>query len=114
MCYEVRYNGKIERFTDAGDMAEFLQEHLPQTAHDLRRWYVNEWDPEDVIDFVSDCEWLTDDDRVRVDRISLTEDALKDMMDWYWNGIWDQDRWHLGVLRWNGEGPEPEHAEEEE
>ena len=114
MCYEIIYNDKVERFDTVHDAAVFLLERMPRTALDLRRWYVEEWDIEDINDFVTDCEWLDAEGCLRVDRASLTEDALENMMDWYWNGVWEQDRWFLECIRWNGEGPEPEHPEDYE
>jgi len=111
MCFEIRCEEKVERFDSVHDAAEFLMERMPRTALDLRRWYVEEWGIDDLNDFVADCEWLTGDGCLRVDRVSLTEDALENMMECYWDGAWDQEHWHLDVLRWDGEGPELEHPE---
>ena len=113
MCYEIRHEGEVKRFTNVKDAARFLQENMPQTALELRRRFVYDWDMDDVYEFVTNCTWLREDGTTDVTPISMTEDALECVMEEYFDGYIDQEKWLFDVIRWNGEGPELEPIEEE-
>lgn len=96
--FEVRLfadDSQILRFESVQDCSSYISVRMKERAVELRKdYFETSWELQDLID------WLADGRFEECTAHDVLEDALDLIECMYADGVYPQDKWYLGFIRW--------------